>query len=127
MQIRKSFRFEAAHVLPSHPGKCARMHGHSYRLDVTISGPLHKDGPARGMVEDFDALEALVRAEAIDTLDHRTLNDVTENPTAEEIVLWIWQHLEPALPGLDELVLWETPDACAVIRRGDIATLSSRA
>ncbi len=103
------------------------MHGHSYRLDVTISGPLHKDGPARGMVEDFDALEALVRAEAIDTLDHRTLNDVTENPTAEEIVLWIWQHLEPALPGLDELVLWETPDACAVIRRGDIATLSSRA
>lgn len=100
------------------------MHGHSYRLEVAISGPLQRDGPARGMVEDFDALEALVRAEAIDALDHRTLNDTIENPTAEEIVLWIWRHLEPVLPSLEELVLWETPTACAVLRRGDYSVSS---
>ena len=126
MQIRKKFRFEAAHSLPSHPGKCARMHGHSYALEVAISGPLHRDGPARGMVEDYDALDALVKAHVLDALDHQTLNDVIENPTAEQIVLWIWQHLESALPSLDELILWETPDACAILRRGDL-TLSSRA
>lgn len=124
MQIRKRFRFEAAHSLPSHPGKCARMHGHSYRLEVTISGPIHRDGPARGMVEDFEALEALVRTEAIDALDHQTLNDLIENPTAEEILSWIWRRLEPKLSSLDELVLWETDDACAVLHRGDLSLSS---
>ena len=52
MQIRRTFRFEAAHVLPFHQGKCSRMHGHSYRLDVAVRGPLQTDGPARGMIED---------------------------------------------------------------------------
>jgi 6-pyruvoyltetrahydropterin/6-carboxytetrahydropterin synthase len=120
MQIRKQFSFEAAHALPNHPGKCARMHGHSYRLEIAISGPLRRNGPSRGMVEDFDALEALVGTEILAALDHRTLNETIENPTAEEIALWIWKHLEPALPSLDELVLWETPSACAVLRRGDV-------
>lgn len=124
MQIRKRFHFEAAHALPSHPGKCARTHGHSYRLEVAISGPLHRDGPARGMVEDFDALEAIVRTEAIDALDHQTLNDLIENPTAEEILSWIWRRLEAKLTSLDELVLWETADACAVLRRGDVSPSS---
>lgn len=124
MQIRKHFRFEAAHALPQHPGKCARMHGHSYRLEVAIAGPIRRDGPARGMVEDFDALEAIVTSEIVDSLDHRTLNDLIENPTAEEILLWIWRRLEPALPSLDELVLWETATACAVLRRSDSALSS---
>ncbi len=97
------------------------MHGHSYRLEVAISGPLHRDGPSRGMVEDFDAIEALIVGEILATLDHQHLNDVIENPTAEEIVLWIWRRLEPRLPALDELVLWETPDACVVLRRGDLS------
>jgi len=119
MQIRKRFRFEAAHALPNHPGKCTRMHGHSYVLEVAISGPLHRDGPARGMVEDFDALDALVKTKTIDLLDHQTLNETIENPTAEEIVLWIWRRLEPELPSLEELALWETPDACATLRRND--------
>lgn len=119
MRIRKGFSFEAAHLLPNHPGKCARLHGHTYRLDMTISGPLQRDGPASGMVEDFDALDALVRDEILNVLDHRYLNETIENPTAEEIVLWIWRRLAPQLATLDELVLWETPDACAILRRGD--------
>ena len=120
MQIRKHFRFEAAHELPFHPGKCSRMHGHSYRLEVAIRGPIQSDGPARGMIEDFDDIKRVVRQEVVDTLDHQTLNDFIDNPTAERIVLWIWGRLQPALAGLDELVLWETANSCAVLRRDDL-------
>jgi 6-pyruvoyltetrahydropterin/6-carboxytetrahydropterin synthase len=119
MQIRKHFRFEAAHVLPHHPGKCSRMHGHSYRLDVAVRGPIQSDGPARGMIEDFDKIKRIVREHAVDILDHRTLNDLMENPTAEHIIMWIWRALENQLSGLDELVLWETATSCAVLRRSD--------
>lgn len=122
MQIRKHFRFEAAHVLPHHPGKCGRMHGHSYRLDVAVRGPLHDSGPAAGMVEDFDAIKTVVKRHVVEALDHQTLNDIIANPTAELIVLWVWQTLQPHLAGLDELVLWETDTSCAVLRRGDIAS-----
>jgi len=96
------------------------MHGHSYRLEVAIRGPIRSEGPTRGMIEDFDEIRRVVRAEAVDPLDHQTLNDFIENPTAEHIVLWIWRKLEPALPGLDELVLWETSNSCAVLRREDL-------
>ena len=119
MQIRKHFRFEAAHVLPHHPGKCSRMHGHSYRLDVAIRGPIKTDGPARGMIEDFDKIKRIVREHVVDILDHTTLNDAIENPTAEHIIMWIWRKLENHLSGLDELVLWETATSCAVLRRSD--------
>ncbi len=122
MQIRKHFRFEAAHVLPHHPGKCARMHGHSYRLEVAIRGSLQAEGPARGMVEDFDTIKRIVHAYATDLLDHQTLNDLIENPTAERIVLWIWERLAPHLDGLDELVLWETANSNATLSRADVGS-----
>jgi 6-pyruvoyltetrahydropterin/6-carboxytetrahydropterin synthase len=120
MQIRKTFRFESAHVLPFHPGKCARLHGHSYVLEVAIRGPLQSDGPARGMILDFDEIKRIVRGEVVDVLDHQNLNDFIENPTAEHIVYWIWQRLEKTLPSLDELVLWETSNSSAVLRRADL-------
>jgi 6-pyruvoyltetrahydropterin/6-carboxytetrahydropterin synthase len=119
VQIRKSFTFEAAHVLPNHPGKCARLHGHSYRLEVALEGPLHESGPAAGMVEDFDVVSRVVKAAVVSELDHRSLNEVIENPTAERIVVWVWQRLVQELPGLAELTLWETPTACVVLREGD--------
>lgn len=121
MQIRKHFRFEAAHVLPHHAGKCSRMHGHSYRLEVAIRGPLQTEGPARGMVEDFDTIKQVVRAYVVDVLDHQTLNDLIENPTAERIVLWMWERLAPHLPGLSELVLWETANSSATLARADLS------
>jgi len=71
------------------------------------------------MIEDFDVIKRVVRNEAIDVLDHQSLNDFLENPTAEQIAMWIWRRLEPHLTGLDELVLWETKTSCAVIRRSD--------
>jgi 6-pyruvoyltetrahydropterin/6-carboxytetrahydropterin synthase len=119
LQIRKLFSFEAAHALPFHLGKCARVHGHSYRLEVAVRGPLQAEGPARGMIVDFDDVDRVVRNIAIDLLDHQSLNEFIDNPTAERIVMWLWERLAPALNGLDELVLWETPNACAVLRASD--------
>lgn len=122
MQIRKSFTFEAAHVLPHHPGKCALLHGHSYRLDVTLEGPLRPSGPAMGMVEDFETVARVVKAAVIGELDHRSLNDLLPNPTAENVAVWIWDRLAPELPLLAELTLWETRKACVVMRKGDPPT-----
>jgi 6-pyruvoyltetrahydropterin/6-carboxytetrahydropterin synthase len=119
VRISKQFRFEAAHVLPFHTGKCARLHGHSYRLDVAVAGPLQSDGPAAGMIQDFDDLAAVVRPLVVERLDHTLLNDTIDNPTAERIALWIWNALAAGLPLLDEIVVWETPTACAVVRAGD--------
>jgi len=119
VEIRKRFRFEAAHVLPHHAGKCARLHGHSYRLDVAVAGPLHAEGPATGMVIDFDELSDAVRAYVIEPLDHTSLNERIANPTAELIALWIWDALSPSVPALREIVLWETETACAVVREAD--------
>ena len=121
MEIRKHFRFEAAHVLPFHPGKCARPHGHSYRLEVAVRGTLQSAGPARGMVADFDTIKQIVRSEVVDVLDHTSLNEMLDNPTAEVIVSWIWHRLDPKLAGLSEIVLWETQTSCAVLRRSDVA------
>jgi 6-pyruvoyltetrahydropterin/6-carboxytetrahydropterin synthase len=73
------------------------------------------------MVVDFDEIAAVVRANAIDVLDHRSLNEFLENPTSELIVQWIWARLEGELPGLARLVLWETATACAIFERSDAA------
>jgi 6-pyruvoyltetrahydropterin/6-carboxytetrahydropterin synthase len=121
VQIRKQFKFEAAHVLPYHPGKCSRLHGHSYRLDVTLEGPLVGEGPAAGMIVDFDTVSQVVKDGVISELDHRSLNELVPNPTSENLVIWIWRRLAPAFPQLAELVLWETATACAILRRGDVA------
>ena len=120
VQIRKQFTFEAAHVLPYHPGKCSRLHGHSYRLDVTLEGPIEWDGPAAGMIVDFDVLSQVVKEGVIGELDHRSLNELLPHPTAENVVEWIWGRLAPEFPQLAELVLWETATACAILRRGDV-------
>jgi len=106
-------------VLPNHPGRCARLHGHSYRLEVALEGPLQTAGPAAGMVVDFDALSQIVKEVVMGELDHRSLNELLDNPTAENIVVWIWCRLAPRLPELTELTLWETRKACTVLRKGD--------
>jgi 6-pyruvoyltetrahydropterin/6-carboxytetrahydropterin synthase len=111
-------------VLPHHAGKCARLHGHSYRLEVTVSGPLREDGPDRGMVMDFADVQTVVDAEVIDRLDHRDLNAIVDNPTCERVLLWIAHALAPKLAQLDELVLWETATACAVLRGEELQAAS---
>ncbi len=106
-------------MLPYHLGKCSRLHGHSYRLDVTLEGPLAAEGPAAGMIADFDAISRVVTRGVIGELDHRSLNELVPNPTSENVVIWIWRRLAPEFPGLAKLVLWETPTDCVILRRGD--------
>ncbi len=106
-------------MLPHHPGKCARMHGHSYRFDVTLAGSLQTSGPAQGMVVDFERISDVVRPRVVERLDHTTLNDLIDNPTAERIALWIWDALATELPQLVEVVVWETATACAIVGGDD--------
>jgi 6-pyruvoyltetrahydropterin/6-carboxytetrahydropterin synthase len=105
--ITRTFRFEAAHQLPWHEGKCRHLHGHSYRLEVTVAGPV---GP-RGIVLDFADLRAVVEREVIERYDHRFLNDVMDNPTAELIAHEIWKTLEATGLALTGIRLWETADS----------------
>jgi 6-pyruvoyltetrahydropterin/6-carboxytetrahydropterin synthase len=104
----KSFTFEAAHRLPTVPAghKCARLHGHSFRLEVHVTGSVD---PATGMLVDYaDVKDAF--APLHDALDHRYLNEIEglENPTSENLVQWIWERLHRRLPQLSRLVLQET-------------------
>ena len=108
VRLTKSFTFEAAHWLPSFPEghKCRRMHGHSFRVDVVVAGPLD---PARGYLMDYGDIKALTAPLERD-LDHRCLNEVPglENPTSEMIAKWVWDRLRPQLPQLAQVVVHET-------------------
>lgn len=123
--LTKSFRFEAAHHLPGHRGKCARPHGHSYRLEVTVRGPI-KDAPGasdHGMVIDFADLAHLVQEAVVARLDHYDLNEVLGiHTTAENLAHWIWDALLAA--GLSEellfrIRLWETETGYVELTRAE--------
>jgi 6-pyruvoyltetrahydropterin/6-carboxytetrahydropterin synthase len=109
-----TFTFEAAHRLEWHPGKCRNLHGHSYRLDVTVSGPLD----ANGVVIDFDQLTEIVDHEVIDRWDHRDLNEVLDNPTAELLAHRAWELLTEAGLTLSGLRLWETERSSVELTAG---------
>ena len=114
LTITKRYTFEAAHHLPNHKGKCARPHGHSYKVDVTISGPLKPDEGQSdaGMVIDFDDLDAIVKP-LIEMLDHHHLNTLLQfRTTAENIAEWFAKYIRLGLmgaePNLDSVTVWET-------------------
>lgn len=118
MEIWKVFTFEAAHRLTAVPAdhKCARLHGHSFRCEVHVTGPLH---PTLEWVTDFadikEAFEPLYRQ-----LDHNYLNEVEglENPTSEVLARWIWRRLRSRLPNLSAVTIQETC-TCGCIYRGE--------
>lgn len=109
MEIYKEFSFDSAHFLPFVPEghKCKNMHGHTYKLKVFVKGSPH---PQLGWIMDFKELKDQV-GPLIDLLDHKLINDIEglENPTAENITLWIWKKLQPTLPQLSRIELYETP------------------
>jgi 6-pyruvoyltetrahydropterin/6-carboxytetrahydropterin synthase len=113
--VTTSFTFEAAHHLAWHPGKCRNPHGHSYRLEVTVSGPLDD----HGVVVDFDHLRAVVAEAVIDRWDHRDLNEILDNPTAELLAHRAWALLAEAGLTLSALRLWETDHSSAVLTAGN--------
>lgn len=108
MDIFKAFQIEAAHRLPNVPAghKCARLHGHSFRVEVHVRG---EPDPRLGWVMDFADLKAAFQP-VFEQLDHRYLNDVPglENPTSEVLAQWIWTALQPRLPLLHRIVVHET-------------------
>lgn len=89
MQVTKEFTFDSAHFLPNYYGQCERMHGHTYKLQVTVEGELGENG----LVIDFVVLKRIVKRQVLDKLDHYTLNDIIENPTCENVTRWIWDQL----------------------------------
>ena len=108
MRIFKVFQLESAHRLPNVPEghKCARVHGHSFRIEVHVEGPLGAD---TGWVMDYADVKAAFQP-LFQQLDHNYLNDVPglANPTSERLAEWVWERLAPALPGLAEVVVHET-------------------
>jgi 6-pyruvoyltetrahydropterin/6-carboxytetrahydropterin synthase len=114
MKIYKQFTFEAAHRLPHVPEghKCARLHGHSFHVEIHVSGTI---GPESGWVMDFADLKTAF-APLHRVLDHNYLNDIPglENPTSEHIARWIWERLQPTLPNLSQIVVRETCTTGAV-------------
>lgn len=120
MELRKTFQFEAAHLLPHLPKshKCRRLHGHSFKVDIVVTGDLN---PKLGWVMDYADITNVFKP-LWEKLDHRYLNELPglENPTSENIAIWIWNRLKPVLPLLTEIVVAETCTARCVYR-GDAA------
>jgi 6-pyruvoyltetrahydropterin/6-carboxytetrahydropterin synthase len=141
--ITKEFTFEAAHHLPNHKGKCRRPHGHSYRLQVSLRGPII-DAPGTssdGMVMDFDDVKTVVNATILENLsdsvlrgknaqaverggmDHNDLNALTGiRTTGENLVHWIWDAL--VVGGIPDSILysirlWETEKGCVEITHAE--------
>jgi 6-pyruvoyltetrahydropterin/6-carboxytetrahydropterin synthase len=108
MEIFKEFTIEAAHWLPNVPEghKCRRLHGHSFRIQVYVQGPLD---PQLGWVMDFADIKAAFQP-VEDALDHRCLNEVDglANPTSENLARWVWTRLKPALPAMSKVMVRET-------------------
>lgn len=119
--ITRHFSFDAAHYLPGHDGKCQNLHGHTYKLEVTVGrDSLIEGGSSDGMVMDFGTLKPIVNKLIVDPLDHQCLNELLPyRPTAENMVNHFFDVLEPVLEGfgvqLVRLRLWETPDSYAEV------------
>jgi len=116
MDVFRIFHLQCARRLPALPDThpCSRLHGNSFRVEVSVSGDID---PTLGWVTDFADIEAAWQL-IHQTLDHRTLNDIAglENPTSENLAVWLWNQLKPALPGLSQIKVMETHDAGCVYR-----------
>ena len=116
MEIFKEFTFESAHRLPEVPEghKCARLHGHSYRVAIHVEGPVDAQ---LGWVTDFASITCAFEP-LRKQLDHYYLNEIEglQNPTSENLARWIWARLCPLMPGLSQVVVRETCTSGCVYR-----------
>lgn len=114
MLATKIFTFDSAHQLKDYDGACANLHGHTYVLHVSVKGPIQSDG----LVIDFSIIKKVVKKNVLDILDHSYLNDYINQPSAENIAVWIWNKIAKKLP-LYEIKLWETPTSFVTYRKED--------
>lgn len=114
MKLGLMAEFDAAHSLPGYPGRCARVHGHTYQVEVVVEGPVGEDG----FVVDFYRLKEILD-EALKELDHSCLNDILPNPTAEKIATLICSRLSREMEDsplrLVSLKLWEGRDKWVMV------------
>lgn len=125
MLVTKIFTFDAAHYLTNYYGKCEKLHGHTYTLEVTLEGEVQSNG----LVIDFVTLKRVVKKHVLEKLDHNLLNDVIENPSVERVTVWIWDQLKdlPTLladeqndPNLGEdIKKYFKPDDAAAVQKMD--------
>ncbi|MGQ0286520.1 6-carboxytetrahydropterin synthase QueD [Pasteurellaceae bacterium 22721_9_1] len=129
-KVSKEFSFDMAHILDGHDGKCQNLHGHTYKLQVEVSGDLVADGAKKGMVIDFSDLKSVVQKAILDPMDHAFIYDTTSEreckianllnelnsktfgiptrTTAEEMARFMFNRLKAELP-ISAIRLWETP------------------
>lgn len=135
MKITKIFSFDSSHMLDGHDGKCQNLHGHTYKLEITVSDGLIQGGAKEGMVMDFTDLKAIVKQEIIDPFDHAFIYDggngresqiaallegwnmktmrLNCRTTAENMSMEMFSRLKRAGLKVCSVKLWETPMSCA--------------
>ncbi|MDR3321941.1 MAG: 6-carboxytetrahydropterin synthase QueD [Synergistaceae bacterium] len=120
MLLKKEFTFDAAHNLVRYHGKCERLHGHTYRLSITLKG----SPDAEGMIADFTWVKKIVQDEIISKFDHAYLNDLLEQPSSENVARFVFERLGPLLRGpnyeLHEVQVWESPNSSVILGKEDI-------
>lgn len=120
MFLKKSFTFDAAHRLERYHGKCEALHGHTYKLQVTLEG----NPDSEDMIMDFTQLKDLIKERVISRLDHAFLNEIISQPTAENIAIWIWRQIDGEIQrdncSLFSVEVWETANSSVLVHRGDI-------
>ena len=116
VELKKIYVFEAAHQVPRVPAghKCSRMHGHSYRVEIGLRGPVD---PATGWMVDFAVIDD-AWAHLFRQFDHHCLNDIAglDNPTCENLCAYIWNAMAAKVPHLAAVTVWETADSCCTLR-----------
>lgn len=105
MELSVAFHFAASHFLTKYHGKCENLHGHNYKIIITVEGPVKEDG----MVMDFKVIKDKVKDRVLNKLDHSHLNDTLENPSAENLAIYIWDKLKNEIP-LKRIKIYETDD-----------------
>lgn len=114
MHITKVFAFNAAHNLVHYKGDCERLHGHTYKLEVTLEGTPDGDG----LIIDFGDIKSIVQEQVLTKLDHHYLNDIIPQSSAENIATWIWNQLNNhfGVAKLFEIKVYETPESFVTYR-----------
>lgn len=119
LTVCRKFSFDSAHYLPNYKGKCSNLHGHRWTMEVELDGLIQTEGSEKGMIMDFSFLKEIVEREVVSVLDHHCLNDtgLFDDPTAENITLWISKTLQRFIPTLVRIRLYESPESFAEWRK----------
>ena len=116
IELRKTFQFEAAHLLPHLPKKhkCRRLHGHSFKAEIVVAGECDAK---LGWLMDYAEISAAFKP-LWEKLDHRYLNEIPglENPTSEVLAKFIWNEMKPLLPELSAIRIHETCTSGCIYR-----------